>query len=177
MFLPEWLDSNMWSMRVADVWRMRVGRVITGRRQCENMDSRYVFVNSCSAKFGQYVDIKVRQNLHIAIFMIFIIFRTLDYFIMVGDGQGQVSKWGRVRPIHIANYFKPSFAHFYFCPYTLVHTRDDSISRTSYSNLLSMNNPTQLICICITVKPCIHSFVLTVGQTSASLYSLQGVFF
>ena len=125
MCLPEWLDSNMWSMRVADVWWMRVGRVITGRRPCENMDSRYVFVNSCSAKFSQYVDIKVRQNLHIAIFMVFIIFKTLDYFIMVGDGQGQVSKWGRVRPIHIANYFKPSFAHFYFCPYTLVHTRDE----------------------------------------------------
>ena len=86
------------------------------------------------------------------------------------------AEFGRYTLPIILNLPLPTFTFAHILSYT-PGMKDDSISRTSYSNLLSMNNPTQLICICITFKPCIHSFVLTVGQTSASLYSLEGVFF
>ena len=100
----------------------------------------------------------------------------LLWLVMAKGRSANGAEFGRYTLPIILNLPLPTFTFAHILSYT-PGMKDDSISRTSYSNLLSMNNPTQLICICITFKPCIHSFVLTVGQTSASLYSLEGVFF
>ena len=44
-------DTKIWSMSEAEVWCIRVGLLITGKRLLENIVSRYVLVSSCWAKF------------------------------------------------------------------------------------------------------------------------------